>query len=75
MFQSIPGGLPSRYQRAVTQRQKQIDSWQSTVKEARLSREQRREFQSLVESRFHVSQNHITQLSPSQSALHDTTQS
>ena len=60
--QSIPGGLPSRYQRAVTQHQKQIDSWQRTVKEARLSREQRKEFQSLVESRFHVSHNSMTHL-------------
>ncbi|KAL8610824.1 hypothetical protein ACOMHN_056679 [Nucella lapillus] len=51
---SIPGGLPSRYQRAVSQRQRQIDSWQRTVKEAGLSREQRKEFQALVESRFHV---------------------
>ncbi|KAK7087295.1 TBCC domain-containing protein 1-like isoform X2 [Littorina saxatilis] len=51
---SIPGGLPSRYQRAVTQRQRQIDSWQRTVKEAGLSREQRKEFQALVENRFHV---------------------
>jgi TBCC domain-containing protein 1 len=54
-FQSIPGGLPSRYSRAVSQRQKQIDSWQRTVKEAGLSRDQRKEFQLLVESRFHVS--------------------
>lgn len=50
----IPGGLPSKYQKAVTQRQKQIDSWQKTVKEAGLNKEQRKEFQGLVESRFHV---------------------
>ncbi|PVD31714.1 hypothetical protein C0Q70_07132 [Pomacea canaliculata] len=51
---SIPGGLPGRYHRAVVQRQKQVDSWQRTVKEAGLNREQRREFQALVESRFHM---------------------
>nr|KAG5691123.1 hypothetical protein BaRGS_030931 [Batillaria attramentaria] len=50
---STPGGIPGRYQRAVTQRQKQIDGWQRTVKEAGLTREQRKEFQALVESRFH----------------------
>nr|ADG63460.1 crystallin gamma S-like protein [Crepidula fornicata] len=51
---SIPGGLPSRYQRAVSQQQRQIDSWQRTVKEAGLTRDQRKEFQALVESRFHI---------------------
>ncbi|KAL3857180.1 hypothetical protein ACJMK2_011872 [Sinanodonta woodiana] len=51
---SIPGGLPGKYQRAVNQRYKQIDSWQKTVKESGLTRDQRKEFQSLVESRFHV---------------------
>lgn len=50
----IPGGLPSKYQKAVSQRQKQIDSWQKTVKDAGLNKEQRKEFQALVESRFHV---------------------
>lgn len=50
----IPGGLPTKYQKAVTQRQKMIDSWQKTVKEAGLTREQRKEFQALVETRFHV---------------------
>lgn len=51
---STPGAIPSRYQRAVTQRQKQIDGWQRTVKEAGLTRDQRKEFQALVETRFHV---------------------
>lgn len=50
----IPGGLPSKYQKAVGQRQKQVDVWQKTVKEAGMSRDQRKEFQALVESRFHV---------------------
>ncbi|WAR03335.1 TBCC1-like protein [Mya arenaria] len=51
---AIPGGLPSKYQRAIAQRNRQIDSWQKTVKEAGLTREQRKEFQGLVESRFHI---------------------
>ena len=55
MIQEIPGGLPSKYQKAVGQRQKQVDVWQKTVKEAGMSRDQRKEFQALVESRFHVS--------------------
>uniref|UniRef100_K1QKQ2 TBCC domain-containing protein 1 n=1 Tax=Magallana gigas TaxID=29159 RepID=K1QKQ2_MAGGI len=51
---SIPMPLPPKYQKAISQRQKQIDSWQKTVKESGLAKEQRREFQKLVESRFHV---------------------
>lgn len=51
---AVPGGLPSKYQRAMSHRHRQIDSWQKTVKEAGLTREQRREFQGLVESRFHI---------------------
>ncbi|XP_056020202.1 TBCC domain-containing protein 1-like isoform X2 [Ostrea edulis] len=52
--QSIPMPLPPKYQKAISQRQKHIDSWQKTVKESGLSKEQRKEFQKLVESRFHV---------------------
>lgn len=52
--QAIPGGLPSKYQRAVTHRHRQIDTWQKTMKEAGLTREQRKEFQTMVESRFHT---------------------
>ena len=55
VFQSIPGSLPSRYQKELNRRQKQIDTWQHQVKDAGLAREQRKEFQALVESRFHVS--------------------
>ncbi|KAL5017386.1 hypothetical protein ScPMuIL_006975 [Solemya velum] len=51
---TIPGCLPTRYQRAMSQRQKVVDSWQKMVKESGLNREQRKEFQALVESRFHV---------------------
>ncbi|CAG5122680.1 unnamed protein product [Candidula unifasciata] len=51
---SIPGGLPAYYQKEISKRQKQIDSWQHMVKDAGLTREQRKEFQTLVESRFHI---------------------
>ncbi|CAL1529173.1 unnamed protein product [Lymnaea stagnalis] len=50
----IPGSLPTYYQKELNKRQKQIDTWQHMVKEAGLSREQRKEFQTLVESRFHI---------------------
>ena len=50
----IPGGLPSKYQRAVSHRHHQINVWQKKMKEAGLAREQRKEFQGLVESRFHA---------------------
>ncbi|KAJ8312307.1 hypothetical protein KUTeg_009680, partial [Tegillarca granosa] len=52
--QSIPGGLPLKYQKAVSGRQKQIDIWQKMVKESGIHRSQRKEFQVLVESRFHA---------------------
>ncbi|XP_059154104.1 TBCC domain-containing protein 1-like [Physella acuta] len=51
---AIPGSLPSYYQKELNKRQKQIDTWQHMVKDAGLSREQRKEFQTLVESRFHI---------------------
>lgn len=51
---AVPGGLPSKYQRAVAHRNRQIDSWQKAVKDAGLTREQRKELQSLVESQFHL---------------------
>ena len=54
-FQLIPCGLPSRYQRALVQREKHIEQWQKLMKEAALSREQRKQFQAVVESRFQVS--------------------
>ena len=34
----IPGGLPSAYQKALSQREKKIQVWQKTVKEARLTK-------------------------------------
>lgn len=34
----IPGGLPSAYQKALSQREQKIQIWQKTVKEARLTK-------------------------------------
>ncbi|XP_072301046.1 TBCC domain-containing protein 1 [Eucyclogobius newberryi] len=49
----IPGGLPPLYQEAVEEKKKRIQNWQKTVTETRLNREQRRQFQGLVEMKFH----------------------
>ncbi|XP_034371698.1 TBCC domain-containing protein 1 isoform X2 [Arvicanthis niloticus] len=49
----IPGGLPSAYQKALAQREQKIHIWQKTVKEARLTKEQRKQFQVLVENKFY----------------------
>ncbi|XP_036060080.1 TBCC domain-containing protein 1 [Onychomys torridus] len=48
----IPGGLPSEYQKVLAQRDQKIQIWQKTVKEARLTKEQRKQFQVLVENKF-----------------------
>ncbi|XP_014440846.1 TBCC domain-containing protein 1 isoform X2 [Tupaia chinensis] len=49
----IPGGLPSAYQKALGQREQKIQIWQKTVKEARLTKDQRKQFQVLVENKFY----------------------
>lgn len=49
----IPGGLPSAYQKALARREQKIHIWQKTVKEARLTKEQRKQFQVLVEDKFY----------------------
>lgn len=49
---AVPGGIPSRYQKALVHRDRQIDMWQKMVKEAGLSRDQRKQFQALVENKF-----------------------
>ncbi|XP_032424412.1 TBCC domain-containing protein 1 [Xiphophorus hellerii] len=49
----VPGGLPSAYQAALREKQKRIQSWQKTVMEARLNKEQKQQFQELVELKFH----------------------
>lgn len=53
--QCIPGGLPARFQKALVSRERQIETWQKMVKDAGLSKEQKRQFQAVVESRFQVS--------------------
>uniref|UniRef100_A0A3Q2DIL8 TBCC domain-containing protein 1 n=2 Tax=Cyprinodon variegatus TaxID=28743 RepID=A0A3Q2DIL8_CYPVA len=49
----IPGGLPPAYQAALSEKKKRIQSWQRTVMEARLNKEQTQQFQELVELKFH----------------------
>ncbi|RXM27800.1 TBCC domain-containing protein 1 [Acipenser ruthenus] len=49
----IPGGLPPSYQAAISHREQKVQAWQRTVKEARLNKEQRKQFQVLVEQKFH----------------------
>ncbi|XP_068945482.1 TBCC domain-containing protein 1 [Petaurus breviceps papuanus] len=49
----IPGGLPPAYQKALGQREQKIQIWQKTVKEAGLTKDQRKQFQVLVENKFY----------------------
>ncbi|XP_064618957.1 TBCC domain-containing protein 1-like [Lineus longissimus] len=49
---NVPGGVPSRYQKSIKLKEKQVEQWQKMVKEAGLSRDHRKQFQALVESRF-----------------------
>ncbi|XP_023136805.2 TBCC domain-containing protein 1 [Amphiprion ocellaris] len=49
----VPGGFPPLYQAALDEKDKRIQNWQKTVMEARLNKEQRRQFQELVEVKFH----------------------
>ncbi|KAG9271185.1 TBCC domain-containing protein 1 [Astyanax mexicanus] len=49
----VPGGLPAAYQQAVEARERSVQEWQRTVKDAHLNKEQRRQFQALVEQKFH----------------------
>jgi len=48
----VPGGLPRDYQRALLQRDRQIETWQQMVKTSGLSKEQAKTFQGIVEQRF-----------------------
>ncbi|XP_064803162.1 TBCC domain-containing protein 1-like [Oncorhynchus masou masou] len=48
-----PGGLPSMYQKAHEEREKSVQDWQKTVKDAHLNKERWRQFQALVEQKFH----------------------
>ncbi|KFZ68572.1 TBCC domain-containing protein 1, partial [Podiceps cristatus] len=48
-----PGGLPHAYQKALSQREQKVQIWQKTVKEAGLTKDQRKQFQILVEKKFY----------------------
>ncbi|XP_041457142.1 TBCC domain-containing protein 1-like [Lytechinus variegatus] len=50
----IPGGLPSRYERALVDREGQINNWQQAVKDAGLNTDQKKQFQALVENKFQI---------------------
>ncbi|XP_077995708.1 TBCC domain-containing protein 1-like [Glandiceps talaboti] len=52
LTRDTPGGLPTKYDRALTHREKSLQTWQKTVKEAGLTSSQRKEFQTLVETKF-----------------------
>lgn len=52
--QEIPGGLPARYRKAVADRARSVEAWQTFVKEADLTKDQKRNFKKVVESRFQV---------------------
>ncbi|XP_036401354.1 TBCC domain-containing protein 1 [Megalops cyprinoides] len=49
----VPGGLPPLYKEALDARESRVQDWQKMVKDARLTKEQRRQFQALVEQKFH----------------------
>ncbi|XP_014663452.1 PREDICTED: TBCC domain-containing protein 1-like [Priapulus caudatus] len=49
---SIPEVLPTAYREAVQQREQHISNWQTSVKEAGLTKQQRKQFQALVEAKF-----------------------
>ncbi|CAH2306664.1 TBCC domain-containing 1 [Pelobates cultripes] len=48
----IPGGLPPAFLKSTVQREQKVQMWQKTVKEAGLTKEQRKQFQALVELKF-----------------------
>ncbi|XP_068102995.1 TBCC domain-containing protein 1 isoform X2 [Hyperolius riggenbachi] len=48
----VPGSLPPAFLKSIEQRQQKVQMWQKTVKEAKLTREQRKKFQTLVEHKF-----------------------
>ncbi|KAI5621443.1 TBCC domain-containing protein 1 isoform 1 [Silurus asotus] len=49
----VPGGIPSAYQQALEERQQRVHDWQKIVKDSHLNKEKRRQFQALVEQKFH----------------------
>ncbi|XP_029653049.1 TBCC domain-containing protein 1-like [Octopus sinensis] len=51
---SIPCELPQPYQDAITQRHRSVVTWQKLVKDAKLSPEQIKEFQEVIETHFFI---------------------
>lgn len=49
----VPGGVPATYQRALEIREQRVQNWQSILRDANLNKEQRHQFQALVEQKFH----------------------
>ncbi|XP_074640167.1 TBCC domain-containing protein 1-like [Tubulanus polymorphus] len=49
-----PPPVPNKYQKAIKQREKKLEQWQKSIKETNLSKEHRKQFQSLVETRFQI---------------------
>ncbi|KAJ8396313.1 hypothetical protein AAFF_G00018900 [Aldrovandia affinis] len=49
----VPGGLPPLYKKALDGRELRVQDWQRTVKDAHLTKDQRRQFQAVVEQKFH----------------------
>ncbi|KAI1235755.1 hypothetical protein IHE44_0001840 [Lamprotornis superbus] len=48
-----PGGLPHEYQDVLSQREQKVQVWQRMVKKAGLTRDQRKQFQTVVENKFY----------------------
>ncbi|KAM7043468.1 TBCC domain-containing protein 1 [Acridotheres tristis] len=48
-----PGGLPHEYQEVLSQREQKVQVWQRMVKKAGLTRDQRKQFQTVVENKFY----------------------
>nr|CAB3266848.1 TBCC domain-containing protein 1-like [Phallusia mammillata] len=48
----IPGGLPAEYAQAVKGKQRATERWKRAVKESSMTKDERKQFQSLVEEQF-----------------------
>jgi TBCC domain-containing protein 1 len=48
----IPGGLQDPYQKALAQRYRSVDAWKEYVRNAGLTKEQKRTFERVIEERF-----------------------
>lgn len=48
----IPGSLPAEFATVVAHREEQINVWQASVKQAGLTRQQKKQFQTIVENKF-----------------------